>query len=1119
MSECVIADAAERQLAIDPTRSFCVSAPAGSGKTELLIQRFLALLARVDEPEKIVAITFTRKAAAEMRERLTAALQAARTGAAADGSHAQTTRDLASAVLARDAACSWQITANSARLRVRTIDSFCADLARQMPVLSSLGGAPQVSDDSSELYREAIEHFFSCLGTRRDPEGDIAALLMHYDNNRQQLASLLENVLARRDQWRGYMGLHHSAEESEAYLRQVTTELAEDHLDRLYASLEPFIAALDPLLAWRASNLETAVAAALPPAQQGALPAWRDLRSLLLTREGTWRRTIDKRNGFPAGKGRHNAMRGEMLSLIAELSAVPDLAEMLLTLDTLPEQDADTESWRVLLHLSRILPLLAASLLLVFRQRGEVDHAQVTMSALDALGADERPTDIALRLDYQIEHILVDEFQDTSNNQFELVRRLTRGWREHNTTRPMQPRTVMLVGDGMQSIYGFRDANVSLFLKARDEGFNGLRLEPLQLSCNFRSDAPLVNWVNRCLGPAFPVRDDVARGSIRFAPGSAIRPADRERPASLHLLHGDNRAQAEVALLSEHIRELRRSSPGDSIAILARTRAQLPPLLGALRALDIDFAAQDIARLDGEPVVIDLLSLCRVLADRYDRLSAFALLRSPLCGLLLADLHVLAAVDADAVPRTLLLDEDMAAALSADGCSRLRHLAAVLDHAESVRDRRSLRAWVESTWLRLGGPDCYANPSAGRDAARFLTLLETSEQRGPGLDLEWLTREVQSLYAHPGNPDAAVQVMTLHKAKGLQFDHVIIPNLARQTRGGSGDLFRWDEHVSSRGEQQFLLAADDLSSSETPGLYNYLGREQMRKTRLETTRLLYVGVTRAVKSLCLTALVTRDERSGEFKPPPANSLLAAWWPAAATEASVHDTDTGAAAVTARTQRVAAPLQRLVYPPQLPAQLTTPVSDERQGTEAVDIAGAETENRVRRAEGNAVHALLEQLARRDNLPECCGGPELALIDYLLQSSGLQGVALERASARIAAGVDATLRDKVGRWLLDSHHVRSRQEFALTVPGMGEHSAQLVIDRCFIDRDSGELWVVDYKTSTPVEGDSLQSFLARETDSYRPQLARYRSAVAAWEGTDNIRCALYFTQLGYLHEVGV
>src|SRR5262249_8258910 len=124
-------DDAARAAALDPSRSFIVEAPAGSGKTELLIQRFLALLATVHEPERVVAITFTRKAAAEMRARVRRALAEAAAGEGGESPHRQTTLALARAVVARDDERSWALLAQPQRLRIDTLDAFNAWLAQQ----------------------------------------------------------------------------------------------------------------------------------------------------------------------------------------------------------------------------------------------------------------------------------------------------------------------------------------------------------------------------------------------------------------------------------------------------------------------------------------------------------------------------------------------------------------------------------------------------------------------------------------------------------------------------------------------------------------------------------------------------------------------------------------------------------------------------------------------------------------------------------------------------------------------------------------------------------------------------------------------------------------------------
>ena len=166
-------DAAQRARVLDPGGSFIVQAPAGSGKTELLIQRYLALLGSVESPEEIVAITFTRKAAAEMRERVLQALEARKD----------------------------PLAQNPARLRIQTIDSLALSLTRQMPVLSRFGAQPQNVEDAGELYAAAARATLALVEDSGSVAAHIERLLEHLDNDAGRVEGLLAGMLARRDHW------------------------------------------------------------------------------------------------------------------------------------------------------------------------------------------------------------------------------------------------------------------------------------------------------------------------------------------------------------------------------------------------------------------------------------------------------------------------------------------------------------------------------------------------------------------------------------------------------------------------------------------------------------------------------------------------------------------------------------------------------------------------------------------------------------------------------------------------------------------------------------------------------------------------------------------------------
>ena len=147
----MLADEKIRLEALNPNRSFIVQAPAGSGKTELLIQRYLKLLGRAGYPEEILAMTFTRKAAAEMKERVFSALTEAQNQQCPKQAHAKFTWELAQKVLERDQLQEWHLIDNPARLRIVTIDSFCSSLTRRMPLLSRMGAGLNIQENAKSI--------------------------------------------------------------------------------------------------------------------------------------------------------------------------------------------------------------------------------------------------------------------------------------------------------------------------------------------------------------------------------------------------------------------------------------------------------------------------------------------------------------------------------------------------------------------------------------------------------------------------------------------------------------------------------------------------------------------------------------------------------------------------------------------------------------------------------------------------------------------------------------------------------------------------------------------------------------------------------------------------------
>jgi ATP-dependent helicase/nuclease subunit A len=1092
-------DALAREQAVDPTLCCCVSAPAGSGKTSLLVKRLLRLLIRVQEPENVVAITFTRKAAAEMRARVLSALQTQDPPADAD-EHSRSLAALAAEVRARDAQLSWDLLANPTRLRIQTIDSFCGDLARQMPVLSGSGGQVSTTDRAEPLYREAIERFLhrELEASSTDAIDDIHRLLLHLDNRWETAVELLSGLLRRREQWQPAIGAGLKAQERDS-LRGITEALVAYRLRSLRAQLGGRLATLQELMRYREDNL--APDNCFDP-RSDVIRSWVSLGAFLLTGTGEWRKSLTKRDGFPAGSGEAARRKAEALALLAELREEndPNLLGSLRQLVHLPDASGEPEHWEVLAALTRLLPRLGAELLLVFQNRGEVDHPQIAMAALAALGEDGAPTDIALRLDHRIEHLLVDEFQDTSSLQFELIRRVTRGWAEQNAANPEAPRTLFLVGDAMQSIYGFREANVGLFIKAREEGIGDLELEPLALSMNFRSRATLVEWVNAQFETAFPAADDSQLGAVRYS--QATRSRDPGPAPEIALFTGEGGPAAEISALCDRLEEGLARDTVETIAVLGRTRSQLRPIIQALRQRDVPFAARDLDALDERPLIRDLVTLCGVLSDRHNRFAWLSLLRSPAVALDNADLLQLALT---APTPGLLVAGTVALTaldLSAAGREAVGHLVEVLRWAEHYRDRLALRTWVEECWLRLGGAAGLSELAQQRDAEQFFALLEQFEQQRRdfnGVELELAVRE---LYASPGDENARVQIMTLHKAKGLEFDWVFIPSLAKTTQNSNSELLLWDEFALPGKGPSFLLdIRSGVDGDTAPRLYHYLKHQAKQKRALEATRLFYVGCTRAADYLWLGANLSWDEKRAAVRAPPSGSLLASIWPAIAESTAVTNAPEPASATAVAVEnlrRLRSRPSRSVLPVESAANMQPPV-----------------DNRLARAFGTALHRCLESLAWRETLPAASDAALRSLLRVALLEAGADLDALTSLESRGSTALDRVLQEKWFRWMLAPERPFRAAELPLTRVGDDGVALPLVLDYVFVDEQRGERWVVDFKSSEPADGESVETFVARQLAQYATQLDSYRAALAL-RFAEPVRCALYFTALAHYAE---
>ncbi|TAM46746.1 MAG: DNA helicase UvrD [Gammaproteobacteria bacterium] len=1125
-------DAAERLQALDPARSFIVQAPAGSGKTELLTNRYLNLLAHVDHPEEVVAITFTRKAAAEMRSRVLLALESGAREARPVQTHKALTWDLARAVLTRDARAHWDIRANPGRLRIGTIDSFCSALTRQMPLLSRLGAPPAIVEDAEPLYREAARNLIGLLETDGSWSPAIEQLLLHLDNHLPRVEELLARMLARRDQW-----LRHLADRGSERLRRETLEaalarLVRDVLATLRATVprqhasELLATARDAAQRLKADGSDSAILACLdlrelPGDTVDDLPAWRGLAQLLLTASGSWRKRVDTGIGFPppsgardaAEKARRESAKRRFVGLVEALADHEMLRVRLAALALLPPPRYDDNQWQVVEALCELLPLAVAQLRLVFQAHGEVDFTEVAWGAIQALGTPDEPTDLALSLDYRIRHLLVDEFQDTSQSQFELLERLTAGW------EPGDGRTLFVVGDPMQSIYRFRQAEVGLYLRARHEGIGRVRLAPLDLKVNFRSQSGLVEWVNHAFARVLPATEDIAAGAVCHASAVAQHPALPDAAVCVHPFIGqDDIAEAkQVAALA---RAALAADTDKTVAILVRSRSHLYQIAPHLKQTGLRFRAVEIEQLGHRSAVQDLLALTRALVHPADRVAWLAVLRAPWCGLTLTDLEALVGDDVGITVWERLLDAARRERLSADGRGRLARVQPILAAALADRRRQPLRRAIEGAWLALGGSACVAERTDLEDAAVYFDLLDELEEGGDLPDLAQLEEQVTQLFALPDvEADARLQLMTVHKAKGLEFHTVIVPGLGRLPRRNDPPLLLWLERTTPRAHApDLLLAPIRASGSEQEPIYNHLWRLDQDKGYYEDGRLLYVAATRAIERLHLLGHTQLRENGDtvELAAPDPRSLLYQLWPAVCEEFELAFASRSPVAIQpaepAGTTGDGRPVRRLPLAWRVPApplSLVAGVESEMTHTE-LPMVEFEWASEAIRHVGTVVHRVLQHIAREGAerwTAERLRGMQ-PTFDRILAELGVPAAQRSQAVARVERALQQTLIDTRGRWLLDAAHAETRSELALSGVLDGD-IVNVILDRTFVD-ENGTRWIVDYKTSAH-EGGGLDEFLDREQERYRFQLERYARLMARLDSRP-IRLGLYFPLLG-------
>lgn len=1110
-------DKQHRSLALDATKSFIVQAPAGSGKTELLIQRFLTLLTRVNAPEEILAITFTKKSANEMRLRVIKALKQGAYDKEPESAHAKKTWHLAQQVLLRDKNLKWHLISNPNQLRIQTIDSLCSYITKQLPLLSHFGSSPDIALNPSHLYRKAVQEILMHVEENYAWSQAISQLLLHLDNDLNKCHDLLVSLLAKRDQWLSYIQFNSSDTEIKAFLENQLQAVINEcivALDEIFP--HPLSTEILDIARYAASHIEEDedIRACqnlvhLPRTTHEDLSAWRGIAKILLTKSFSWRKRVDESIGFiplknlknPQEKALNTEFRQRLTTLINNLSDNESLRLALQELFHLPNPYYQENQWEILQSLLHVLKIVAAQLRVTFQEYGQIDFIENTQGALAALGSDEHPTDLALSLDYQIQHILVDEFQDTSYTQYQLLEKLTQGWEGHDG------RTLFIVGDPMQSIYRFREAEVGLFIRMRKNGLRHIPLIPLTLTVNFRSNNNIVEWNNEHFKEMFPNFNDVATGAVSYSPSVSLN-ANASTNEKIKIRgFVDAPDEVEANYIIDIINETKIKHPDESIAILVRSRPHLSAIMPALKKAKIPYRAIDIDPLASRQTILDLLSLTCALLHPADRIAWLAILRAPWCGLSLADLFIIGN-DPNATIYKQIQNSDICAKLSDDGRKRLSKITFLLKNKIEARDRCALRSWIESTWLLLGGPAYLHDYADISDIQAYFHLLDEFSTQDATLSLDKLKERIQQLYASTQHDNANLHIMTIHTAKGLEFDTVILPHLDKKNPSDDKALLSWMERPLANDQNALLLAPIHAIGDEKNATYEYINRQQRIKSDYETDRLFYVATTRAKKRLHIMFNSTRKENL-DLKVESGSFLGKIWPKLEKRQTEILVTHTAHLDKNHSEMKPQRFLHRVHSDWENPiSELSIPsiASHKKQ-------SGFKLMDNTSQLIGTVTHRLLQQLTRSGIGWWIAKSQEIksSHLQLKLKQSGMHQQQISSATKHILKYIENMLGDDKGKWILHNH-TASQSEYAISTL-IDNKLTNLIIDRTFID-EQGTRWIIDYKTTTFSHVD-LNDFLENEQEKYLKQMQKYALALKEM-GSEPIRLGLYFPAIPAWHE---
>ena len=1040
--------------------SFIVQAPAGSGKTSLLVKRFLNRLLEVKSPKEVLALTFTNKAAAEMAQRLKEALE----GKSKDNEIKKIVEKISKHALKNK----WD-EGYIDTLMVMTIDKLALRLIKQTPILSSSGVNFLTDEDPDDLYRETIRETITSNAENH-------LLFKYFDYDYHKLTEQLLALISKRDQWLPIVsGLLRSDDKNieEIYGTYYTNELniwVEEKIKPNFTNED--LKELEIIVSYLADNKNIDRKDKLRSSINYEF--WFYIRDLILTKSGKQiRKKIDTSSGFPA------------------TNVGKEIKERLLKLIKLKNNKFNIliDFFNVTYHknIVDIYPLITPFCLLLidmvtrlnekFKERRIIDFTQIMGNAVEAL----RDTHLPLILDQNISHILVDEFQDTNESQLIFIELLTQNFAGN------PEKSFFAVGDPMQSIYRFRKAEVEIFSRVQKNGISDLKLTSLFLKVNFRSNKNIIDWLNNSFSKAFPLIDDSDEGSV---PYSSCESSNNNLEGGMELiaLTCDTKSktaqyEAEALYVLNLIKDTRKSNPDASIAVLTRSKAHLNELITLINKKDssIPIDAIEMSKILSNQTFQDILCLTKALFDFSDRTNWIAALKSPWCGLSINDLVLLFEKDHKSLVWELINNIDNTSRLDKNSARRLRSFVEVIRENIQYRGRISHRYFVEGIWRQLNGEESMVDSNDIQNIDLFLELLEEASEI-LSIDFIKLERLIENKFISKTSIQKnSIKFLTIQKSKGLEFDHVIIPNLNKRTRNEESDLVLYDKST---------LSIKNPGSDKN--LHSYHAYKERKRLDNEKIRLLYVAMTRA-KNKCY--LIGTVKKEGDLVIPNSGTFMNILWPFFSdkfTEIATPEDENSFEKFIPKLRR----LNDNFYS-----------GDKRYkrsiDTEELSFCYPNMSTDIQRFTGNIVHKYLEIIVKKQLDIDKILCNKLDYTESLYLGKNFKKKDIKIGLNLVKKSLEMLKKTSDGRWILN-RYLADNSEVSYLLES-NNTTTQHIPDRSFIENDIQ--WIIDYKTPfSPIKN------LAVEAKKHLPQLRLYETI---FKGNKRvIQKAIYFAPQGKL-----